>query len=109
MKTLAEAHPPEAALEYAEEVRKRLGRHARQIILFGSQARGEATERSDHDFVVIVDRRTSEARALVSAAGGTLLDRREALCAALIYDDAEWREVLQSPLGWNIEREGVVL
>jgi len=97
------------ALEYAREVRNRLGRHARQIILFGSQARGEATEGSDYDFVVVVDKRSRALRELVSDAGGDLLDRRDALCAALVYDEEQWKMVCESPIGWNVEREGVTL
>jgi len=80
MRTAAETEPPAVAVEYAQEVRSRLGRHAREIILFGSQARGEATAGSDYDFIVLVDKRTPALRDLVSEAGCELLDRRE-LCA----------------------------
>ena len=107
MKTVNDLQPPPVALEYAQEVRHRLGSHARQIILFGSQARGAATERSDYDFVVVVDCNTREIRDLVSDAGCALLDHRDALCAALLYDDTQWNAARQSPLGWNVERDGV--
>ena len=80
-----------------------------QIILFGSQARGDATERSDYDFVVVVDGRTPELRDRVSDIGAEMLSRREELCAALLYDTVEWEWERRSPLGWNVEREGVVL
>lgn len=109
MRTIEQYAAPPVAMEYAQEVRTRLGSHARQIILFGSQARGDATERSDYDFIVIVDQRGRELRELVSEAGCALLNSRDALCAALVYDDELWNEVRQSPLGWNVEREGVAL
>ena len=28
---------------------------------------------------------------------------------ALVYDGRQWENVLGSPLGWNIEREGILL
>ena len=101
--------PPPVAVEYAREVRKRLGPHARQIILFGSQARGDATERSDYDFVVVVDNLTRELEDLVLNSGCGLLEDQGELCAALVYDSRQWADVLQSPLGWNIDREGIRL
>ena len=52
MRTAHDITPPPAAVEYAQEVRNRLGPHLRQVILFGSRARGDATEYSDYDFVV---------------------------------------------------------
>lgn len=109
MKTIKDIQPPSVALEYAREVRKRLGGHARRIILFGSQARGEASDGSDYDFIVVLDHRTREARDLISDAGIELLNERDAMCAALIYDESEWRNTLRFPLGWNVEREGVLL
>ncbi len=109
MKTVDDLQPPPVALEYAQEVRHRLGPRARRIILFGSRARGEATDTSDYDFIVVVDRNTREIRDLVSDAGCAMLNHRDALCAALLYDDTQWDAVRQSPLGWNVEREGVAI
>ncbi len=109
MRTADEVQPPPVAVEYAREVRKRLGNHVRQVILFGSQARGEATKGSDYDFIVIVDERTRALRDLVSQAGDTILDEHDELCAALIYDENQWRLVRGAPLGWNIEKEGIAL
>ena len=88
-------------------MRNRLGPHVQQIILFGSQARGDATTRSDYDFVVVLDEFSRDLRNLVSDAGADMLGRREELCAALVYDTRQWERVRHSPLGWNIEREGV--
>jgi predicted nucleotidyltransferase len=101
--------PPAVAVEYAREVRARLGAHARQIILFGSQARGEAANGSDYDFIIVVDERSRTTRELIHDAGVELLNHRETLCAALVYDRNQWQKVRQSPLGWNVERDGVLL
>jgi predicted nucleotidyltransferase len=109
MKTSHDRPAPPVAQEYAKEVRLRLGEQARQVILFGSQARGDAQAGSDYDFIVVVDERTRQLRELLADAGDQLLDRCEALCAATVYDQAQWRLVHDSPLGWNVERDGVLL
>lgn len=90
-------------------MRSRLGPHAQQIILFGSQARGDATDRSDYDFVIVVDERTRELRNRLSEVGADMICRHEELCANLVYNTAEWEWERRSPLGWNIEREGILL
>ena len=97
------------AIEYAARVRTQLGTHAHQVILFGSQARGDATPASDYDFVVVVDKRDRRLREVITNVGASFLNENDALCAALVYDDGQWQRLQQSPLGWNIEREGVVL
>jgi len=109
MHTTGAVTPPLVALEYAEEVRRRLGQHVKQIVLFGSHARGEGTAASDYDFVIIVDSCTRFLRNEVVEAGTSLLNRREALCVALIYDSDQWSRMKQTPLGWNVERDGVLL
>lgn len=109
MRTINDIQAPSVAVEYAQEVRKRLGSHARQIILFGSQARGDATDGSDYDFIVVVDECTHELREQVLDAGARLLDEHNALCVSLVCDESDWRYTQRFPLGWNVEREGVAL
>ena len=109
MRTAQDIQPPPVAAEYARDVRSRLGPHVRQIILFGSQARGDATSRSDYDFVVVLDELTRELRNMVLDSGCGLLEEQGELCAALVYDSQQWADVLESPLGWNIVREGISL
>ncbi|MEI6563190.1 MAG: nucleotidyltransferase domain-containing protein [bacterium] len=97
------------ATEYAEEIRNRLGRHVRQVVLFGSQARGDAGDGSDYDFLVVVDQRTREAREAVLDAGVAMMNRYDRLFASLLYSDEEWRSIQRYPLGWNILKEGVAV
>jgi predicted nucleotidyltransferase len=97
------------AAEYAELIRHRLGARVKEIILFGSQARGDADARSDYDCVVVVDQRTPDVREVVLDADVAMLDRHDRLFAALIYGENEWRRAKEFPLGWNIRREGIAL
>lgn len=102
-------NPSPVAAQYAQEIRVRLGNHLRQLVLFGSQARGDAGEGSDFDFVVVVDKRSPALREAVVDAGAAVLNSTDWLCSALYYDEEQWRKVMNSPLGINIAKEGVVV
>ena len=45
------------AQQFAQLVRQKLKQNIKKIILFGSYARGDFTERSDRDVLIIVDPR----------------------------------------------------
>ncbi|MEI7880059.1 MAG: nucleotidyltransferase domain-containing protein [bacterium] len=98
-----------AVREYAGLVRKRLGSHVEQVVLFGSRARGTAQDTSDYDFLLVVDRRTPDLREAVLDVGVEMLNRYDRLFAALIYTNEEWDEGKHAPLGWNIRREGIAV
>ena len=97
------------AREYAELLRAKLGPHVKQVVLFGSQARGDAREGSDYDFLVVVDQRTRSVREMVLDAGVEMLNRYDQLFASLLYSEDEWRDSQRFPIGWNIQREGVTV
>ncbi len=101
--------PPLEASLYASEVRKRLGHHVKQVVLFGSRARGDASDASDYDFVVVLDSKEKAFREQVIDAGVVMLNATDKLFAALVYGPDEWAAVSASPLGWNIQREGLLL
>jgi len=100
---------PAPALAYAHEVRARLGSHVKKIILFGSQARGDAHPGSDYDFVVVLDEKSRSLREAVVDAGAAVMLNLNQLCAAIVYGESQWEKVAQTPLGWNIAREGILL
>lgn len=95
------------ALEFAQRVRARLGSRVRQVVLFGSRARGEAREDSDYD--VVVDRRGPDVRAALLEIEVELMDRHGSLVACLLRDEQEWAASQRLPLGLNVAREGVPL
>jgi len=103
------AVPPPEALRYANEVRRRLGNHVKQVVLFGSRARGDASDASDYDFVVVLDSKEKAFREQIIDVGVMMLNATDRLFAALVYGPDEWSAIRSSPLGWNIQREGVLL
>jgi predicted nucleotidyltransferase len=93
--------------EFARELKKVLGRHLQEIILFGSRARGEAAEGSDYDFVVVVDNRRKEWEEIVLDKEVEMMNRYGALFVSLVHDRSGWEQQQHTPLGQNILREGV--
>ena len=101
--------PDAVALEFARLARERLGERVREIILFGSRARGDARPESDYDVVVVVDRRSPDVREALLEIEVDLLDRRGSLAACLLRDEREWAASQGLPIGLNVAREGVPL
>lgn len=94
---------------FAEEVKRRLGSHLRELWLFGSRARGDARSTSDYDMLVVVDRKTPEIRARILDIEAEIIDRHEALVATLLRSEDEWKRTRHYPLARNIERDRVAL
>lgn len=97
------------AQAYAKFLRRSLSEHLQKLILFGSQARGDAGEGSDYDMAIIVDKRTSKIHDVVLDAEVRMMDQHDKLFASLIYAEKEWKRLQAFPLAWNIRKEGVIL
>jgi predicted nucleotidyltransferase len=101
--------PDAVAAEFARLVRERLGARVRQVVLFGSRARGEGREDSDYDVVVVVDRRSADVREAILAIEVDLMNRHGSLVACLLRDEREWEASRRMPIGLNVAREGIAL
>jgi len=95
--------------EFATALRQRLGLHLRQILLFGSRARGDAQDGADYDMLVVVDHRTPELRAVILEVESQLMECYGALVATVLRSELEWQQLQGFPLARNIAREGVQL
>ncbi len=95
--------------EFARELRERLGLSLREVRLFGSRARGDASEDSDYDMLVIVDRRTPDVRAAILEIEVSLMDRYGVLISSLLRSESEWEGSKRFPLGINIAKESRTL
>ena len=85
----------------------------REIILFGSYARGEAHRYSDIDVCVIVTKKTPALKRLLAEISekAMSLDDYQDLLSLKIEDEGSWQHMRQGhyPLAQNIQREGVDL
>lgn len=95
--------------DFANNVRKKLGNHVKEIILFGSHARGDFTEGSDYDFLIVLDKRKKAYEKVLLEIGVDFLNKYDVLIGDMVYDEKEWELRKQFPLGLNIMKEGIEL
>lgn len=93
--------------EFANSVRRKLGNHVKEIILFGSRARGEFTEGSDYDILIIVDKRERQIQEMVLDESAEIMDKYDALIGYIVCDEDEWEKKKKFPIGLNILKEGI--
>ncbi len=95
--------------EFAARVRKALGSHLKELVLFGSRARGDARPDSDYDVLVVVDERSVALRDRLLDVEVDMLTHAGAHFASLFRSVDEWARAKGYPLARNIAREGVAL
>ncbi len=93
--------------EFANNVRKKLGNRVKEIILFGSRARGDFTEGSDYDILIVVDKRERQILEMVLDESAEIMDKYEALIGYIVCDEDEWEKKKKFPIGLNILKEGI--
>ena len=94
---------------FKEAVMNKLGGHLRQVLLFGSRARGDATATSDYDLLVIVDQVDSTVTNGIDAIAGQALVEHGAVLSAFPISDRDRIRRKFSPMLINAAREGVAV
>ncbi|MFZ3209179.1 MAG: nucleotidyltransferase domain-containing protein [Geobacteraceae bacterium] len=100
-----------------EELKQRLPvdvlLHIRQMILYGSRARGDAREDSDLDLVALVDEHTPELeRTLDEIAYDVMWDHDfKPIISLKVFDEGRFRRAAAKGFSFyrNVEREGVTV
>lgn len=87
----------------------RLGQHLRQVLLFGSRARGDATVHSDYDLLVVVDQVDSAITKGIDAIAGQALLEHGAVLSAFPISEHDRARRKYSPMLINATREGVAV
>lgn len=102
---------PKALQEFLKIAKQKHGDKIEQIILFGSYARGEATEESDIDILVITGgNRFEMQKNLSEIAVDILLDTGEYISAkAVSVEEYSFMEKIKTGFYQNIAKEGVVV
>ena len=95
--------------EFANNVRKKLGNHVKEIILFGSRARGDFYEGSDYDILIVLDKREKDFQEMVLDESVEIMNKYYALIGCIVCDEKEWERKKRFPIGLNILKEGFEL
>ena len=93
-------------LTFSSFLQQQLGADLDHIWLFGSRARGDARESSDYDFLIIANGNIANIKHQVHEAAWSCMELHNALVASIVYTAEQWESRKNSPLGWNIQREG---
>lgn len=102
-----------AAARFAEEVKKEYGEKLKQVILFGSCARGDFDSSSDMDIMILLDvpqsAVTTEMNKIFSVVHRLDLEfDYEILFAPVVQSEALFNEYINAaPFYKNIQKEGV--
>lgn len=98
---------------YIENVKKIYGSHLRKIILYGSYARGEATEYSDTDIMILVDLDDTEIKKYADQLSDMTFDMNldnDVLIMPIVKNVDHFNYWLEAyPFYNNVDREGVSL
>lgn len=100
-------------IDFSEEVKKILGKSLRKIILYGSYARGDYTENSDIDLMILTTLTDKEIECIeekiYNLAFDFLMDYGVDI-SVVIKNEAQFNYWLGAlPFYNNVQREGVVL
>ena len=99
---------PDAAItEYARKLRALLGVNLKELVLFGSRARGDYRESSDYDCLIILSRKSGESSEIIDNIGVEFLDKYNIFVVPIICTVDEWAVEGRLPLGKVIAHEGI--
>ncbi|HUV85900.1 MAG TPA: nucleotidyltransferase domain-containing protein [bacterium] len=99
-----------AVLEFARRAREELGDHIVRIILYGSRARGDYTEDSDIDILVVVrDIDAKEADERLSWLAWEVLEDYNELFSVRVVREDEYAVKRGSSYYINVNEEGVAV
>ncbi|RKY28150.1 MAG: hypothetical protein DRP79_02550 [Planctomycetota bacterium] len=95
--------------EFLSRVRRRFGGRLKQAVLFGSRARGDYTEESDYDFILVFDGKIDGIKAAVSDIALDIMIDKGICISTFLYDEDELQESRCEPFLINARREGISL
>ena len=96
------------AREFASELRGRAAFGIRDILVYGSVARGEATEASDIDVIVVHSDEPLPGDVSTDVAA-EMMNRHNTLVSVLDCSASEFDRLLRFPFGWQVSKEAVAL
>ncbi len=93
---------------FIDQLRKRFGKNLKKIVLFGSRARGDHSEESDYDLLLIFEKVTPEMKKYVDEIEDEMLFSQGALFSTFLFTAEELEEREFEPFIMNATKEGLV-
>lgn len=94
---------------FLQQMRQRLGDHLRQVVLFGSRARGDFDPDSDYDCLAIVDEVSPAVKNEISEVIGELLYNHDAIFSIFPIAEEKYQQQTFDPFLINVRREGIMI
>lgn len=94
--------------EFKKEVRQLYGHQLKEVILYGSWARGDATQKSDIDLLIVLDKEVSPGREIDRMVDiFTDINLKYGVLISAYPISQKDYATINSPLLLNVRREGV--
>lgn len=93
----------------SKALKEQLGSDLKQLILFGSRARGDNAPDSDYDCLAVVTEVSAVTLEVLDQVGGELLFSHDVVFSIVPISEARYGAEKYHPLLMNIAQEGVIL
>lgn len=101
----------DALQAFNQRLLSELGKQVRQVILFGSKARGDSAPDSDIDVLILAEEEGRQLRKTISKISSQIGLDYDVCLGALLIADKRWRQmsIERFSLCRNVERDGILL
>lgn len=98
-----------AIREFKKKVKKIFGSRIVELRLFGSKSRGEDTEFSDIDILIVIKNLTKKEEEMIREIDADIGLEEGVVLSSIIYDEERYKACIELPFLTTVKKEGVVL
>jgi predicted nucleotidyltransferase len=96
-------------LAFKKRLCERFPREVRKVLLYGSRARGDFSQGSDYDVIVLVERTNKELEEQICALAWDFGFEQRVSISVLVFEQALYEGDRYEPLFMNVRREGIAV
>jgi predicted nucleotidyltransferase len=94
---------------FLNRLKSQLGHHLKQVILFGSRARGDNAPDSDYDCMAVLDVISPSSNEIIDEIAGEFLYEYNVVFSVFPVSEEKHNTQTYNPLFMNVKTEGIVL